>query len=98
MKNSIETVKSQSKQTNLANYNVATQLVDGKIIIVNDNGTHHSVKPFDGVTIKDDFDPADYSLCWAEYEEREYSYGLKWCNYYKKAHATVNQYSSNNEL
>lgn len=84
MKNSIETVKSQSKQTNLANYNVATQLVDGKIIIVNDNGTYRAVKPFDGVTIEDNFDPADYALCWALYEEREYSYGLKWCNYHKK--------------
>ena len=61
MKTHNETVKSQSKQTNLANYNVATQLVDGKIIIVNDNGTYRAVKPFDGMTINDDFDPADYA-------------------------------------
>lgn len=79
-----ETVRTDARQTNLAAYNVAPELLDGKIVIVNDNGTYHKVKPFDGVTIKENFDPADYTLCWAEYQERKYTYGLQWCERQKK--------------
>lgn len=79
-----ETVKTDSRQTNLATYNVATELVNGKIVILNDDGTYHTVKPFDGLAINDNFDPTDFALCWAQYEEREYVYGLQWCDRQKK--------------
>ena len=83
MKNN-ETVRVNSRQTNLAAYTVAPELVNGQIVIINDTGTYTKVKPFDGVTFKENFDPADYSLCWAEYQEREYTYGLKWSDWQKK--------------
>ncbi len=84
MKTYSETVRTQSKQSNLAAYTVAPELLDGKIIIINDNGSYSKVKLFDGVTINDKFDPADYALCWAEYQQCEYIYGLKWCDHQKK--------------
>lgn len=84
MKTYSETVRTQSKQSNLAAYNTAPQLEYGKVIIIYDNGSYHEVKLFDGVTISEGFDPADYALCWVEYEEREYIYGLKWCDHQKK--------------
>lgn len=73
-----DTVKTQSKQFNLATLNVAPKLVNGNVIIFNEDGTYSKVKPFNNVTIADDFEPAEYALCYAEYEVYDRSYGLQW--------------------
>jgi len=64
--------------TNLSELNVLPQLINGKVVIINENENNYEmVKPFDNITIADNFDPIDYSLSTITYIEYEYLYKLQ---------------------
>jgi hypothetical protein len=63
---------------NLSELNVLTNLIDGKVVVINSNNTYTMYKPFNSGDITNGFDPIDYDLCRADFYVMEYTYGLEW--------------------
>lgn len=70
--------------TNLSELNVLPTLVDGKVVVINDDNTYTMYKPFSAGDIADGFDPTDYDLCQADFYSMNEIYGLRWNSHYGK--------------
>lgn len=65
--------------TNLSDLNVLPTLVDGKVVVINDDNTYTMYKPFSAGDIADGFDPINYDLCQADfYTYENHKYKLLW--------------------
>ena len=70
---------------NLSELHVLPTLIDGKVVVINNDKTYTMYKPFNPSDIKDGFDPTDYDLCRADfYKYENHQYKLIWNNYYGK--------------
>ena len=70
--------------TNLSDLNVLPTLVDGKVVVINDDNTYTMYKPFRHGDITDGFDPIEYDLCQADFYTYEHTFGLEWDVYQGK--------------
>lgn len=65
-------------RTNLSELHVLPTLVDGKVVVINNDKTYTMFKPFSPGDIKDGFDPIDYDLCQADFYHTHHVYELRW--------------------
>ena len=77
----------KTSRVNLSELIVCRTLVNGKVVVINDDNSYTLYKPFPNVDLTDNFDPTNYDLCRADFYalvhkyERKYSPELKeWVN------------------
>lgn len=65
-------------RTNLSELHVLPTLVDGKVVVINNDKTYTMYKPFSPGDIQDGFDPIEYDLCQADFYTTHHIYELRW--------------------
>ena len=71
-------------RTNLSDLNVLPTLVDGKVVVINDDNTYTMYQPFHHGDVKEGFDPLDHDLCQADFYSMNDLYELRWNSHYGK--------------
>ena len=72
-------------RVNLSELHVLPTLVDGKVVVINNDKTYTMYKPFSPGDIADGFDPIDYDLCRADfYTYENHQYKLIWNSHHGK--------------
>jgi hypothetical protein len=68
-------------RVNLSELHVLPTLVNGKVVVINNDKSYTMYKLFDDCIINDGFDPTDYDLCRADfYTYGNHRYELVWDN------------------
>ena len=65
-------------RTNLSELQVLPTLIDGKVVVINNDKTYTMYKPFVDADVADGFDPMEYDLCQADFYTYEHTQELRW--------------------